>query len=425
MNCRFCKNPLSRKFLDLGFAPPSNAYLTEEGLLKPEMMLPLRIYFCEHCFLVQTEDYAPSEELFTDDYAYFSSVSESFCDHARSYSEMIIQRLSLDRTSHVLEVACNDGYLLRNFVERGIPCKGYEPTASTAKVARTFNIPVIEEFFGKASAKWYARKYGKADLVIGNNVYAHIPDINDFTAGLKEVLSPAGTITLEFQHLLNMVRLNQFDTVYHEHYSYLSLHTVSRIFEKHGLKIYDVEKIDTHGGSLRVYGCHRETATEAGDNVYNILHEEDEAGMSEISFYASMQQQANLAKNNLLEFLIRQARAGILVAAYGAAAKANTLFNFSGIRPDLIPFICDAAPSKQGKFLPGSHIPIVSVEELKKQKPGYILIVPWNIRDEIIDQLAFAGEWGARFVTAIPLLQVFKPARPVRASNGKAGVSEI
>jgi SAM-dependent methyltransferase len=416
MDCRFCKQPLTRKFLDLGFAPPSNAYLKEEDLLKPEVMLPLRIYFCEHCFLVQTEDHVPSDKLFTDDYAYFSSVSESFCAHARSYCEMIIPRLSLSRSSHVLEVACNDGYLLKNFIEKGIPCMGYEPTASTAKVAKSFHIPVVEEFFGKDSATWYAGKYGKADLVIANNVYAHVPDINDFTAGLKEVLSPGGTVTLEFQHLLNMVMLNQFDTVYHEHYSYLSLHTVSRIFERHGLRIFDAEKIKTHGGSLRVYGCHRESAPAAGDNVLSILHQEDDAGMNDESFYSSMQQRANQAKNDLLDFLIRQSRAGKLVAAYGAAAKANTLFNFAGIRPDLIPFICDAAPSKLGKFLPGSHIPIVPDTEILKQKPGYILIIPWNIRDEIIEQLAFTMEWGARFVTAIPCMQEIEFRKPATAN---------
>lgn len=406
MNCRFCSTPLRTRFLDLGYAPPSNAYLKEEDLVKPEKAFPLRLYVCENCLLVQTEDYSRSEELFSNDYAYFSSVSSFFLSHAKAYCDMITPRLGLTQNNFVLEIASNDGYLLRNFVEQGIPCLGIEPTSGTADAAKELGIPVIRDFFGESFARKLIKDHPKADLVIGNNVYAHIPDINDFTSGIKTVLNKKGTVTLEFQHLLTLFQLNQFDTVYHEHYSYLSLHIVSKIFEKHGLQVYDVEKINTHGGSLRIYGCHAGENRKAGDELLRVLDEEDEAGMNNLEFYATLQPRTNQVKYDLLVFLIEQFRKEKTVVAYGAAAKANTLFNYAGVKPDLIPFICDAAKSKQGKFLPGSHIPIVPVSELIKQKPDYILIVPWNIKEEIMEQLKFVKEWGATFVISMPDLHI-------------------
>jgi hypothetical protein len=408
MDCRFCKTPLNRKLLDLGYAPPSNAYLDRSDLVKPEATFPLRLYVCEKCFLVQTEDYSMCEELFTSDYAYFSSVSSSYLEHARSYCNQVIPLLGLDSESFVVEIASNDGYLLRNFVERGIPCVGIEPTFSTARVAESLGIPVIKEFFGEKFARNFVSNHRQADLIIGNNVYAHVPDINDFTGGLKIALKKGGTITLEFQHLLNMIRLNQFDTVYHEHYSYLSLHFVSRIFEKFKLRVFNVEKISTHGGSLRVYGCHHDDERITSPAVKEILNEEDQGGLNLLPFYYSWQTRVDKTKNELLRFLVKQRMMGRKVLAYGAAAKANTLFNYAGIRADLIPFICDAAASKQGKFLPGSHIPIVPVSHLEMHQPDYILIIPWNIKEEIIERLEFARQWKARFIIAIPCLQLVR-----------------
>lgn len=417
MNCRFCNTPLRNRFLDLGYAPPSNAYLREADLMKPEKAFPLRLYVCENCLLVQTEDYSQCNELFSSDYAYFSSVSSFFLAHAKSYCEMITSRLGLNKEKFVLEVASNDGYLLKNFIAQGIPCIGIEPTASTAEAAEALGIPVIREFFGETLALEFITEHPKADLIIGNNVYAHVPDINDFTAGLKISLKPGGTITLEFQHLLNLVVSNEFDTVYHEHYSYLSLHIVCMIFEKHGLKVFDVEKINTHGGSLRIYGCHSGDRRSTSPNVFEILDEEDYAGMNDMKFYSSLQPRANQVKYDLLLFLITQLRRGNLVAAYGAAAKANTLFNYAGIKPDLISFICDAAKSKQGKFLPGSHIPIVPVSELINRKPDYILIVPWNIKEEIMEQLDYTKEWGAKFVISMPELQIIEYKKAVQGTG--------
>jgi hypothetical protein len=406
MDCRFCKTPLNRKFLDLGYAPPSNAYLERSDLVKPEATFPLRLYICEECLLVQTEDYSLCEELFTSDYAYFSSVSSSYLDHARRYCDQVIPHLGLNRESFVVEIASNDGYLLRNFVERGIPCVGIEPAVSTAMVAESLGIPVIREFFGDRFAREFVSSHRQADLIIGNNVYAHVPDINDFTSGMKATLNKGGTITLEFQHLLNMIRLNQFDTVYHEHYSYLSLHFVCKIFEKHQLRVFNVEKLDTHGGSLRIFGCHPEDVRKTGPAVQKILNEEDKAGLNMLPFYFSWQARVDKTKNELLRFLVKQRLRGRKVVAYGAAAKANTLFNYAGIKADLIPFICDSAASKQGKFLPGSHIPIVPVSHLEMHQSDFILIIPWNIKEEIIDRLEFARQWKARFIIAIPCLQM-------------------
>jgi len=405
MNCRHCGNVLQHQFLDLGFAPPSNAYLKTVDLHAPELYFPLKLYVCDDCWLVQTEDYSRSDELFTEDYAYFSSTSSGWMKHARDYCGMIRRRLDLGRDSFVIEVASNDGYLLRNFVEDNIPCLGIEPTDSTAAVAEQLGIPVLREFFGRSMAEQLAAEGRQADLILGNNVYAHVPDINDFTAGLKAALKPGGTITLEFPHLLNLIQLNQFDTVYHEHYSYLSLYTVQRIFAAAGLTVYDVEQLPTHGGSLRVYGCHADSGHVVSEQVGAVLDAESVAGLRDLTIYQAFQNHADQVKNDLLAFLVEQKRLGKRVAAYGAAAKGNTLLNYAGVKPDLLSFVCDAAAAKQGKFMPGSHIPILSPEEIVRRKPDFVIILPWNISDEVMNQNACIRDWGGRFITAVPALK--------------------
>jgi SAM-dependent methyltransferase len=406
MNCRHCHAPLEHVFLDLGFAPPSNAYLSADDLKNPERYYPLKLYVCEHCWLVQTEDYAQADELFSHDYAYFSSVSQSWLEHATRYAEMITKRLGLGKESMVIEVASNDGYLLRNFVEAGITCLGIEPTASTAAAAEQLGIPVLREFFGAALAKRLAQGGKQADLIAGNNVYAHVPDINDFTAGLKMALKSGGTITLEFPHLMRLIEHTQFDTVYHEHFSYLSLYTVDQIFAAAGLRVFDVEELPTHGGSLRIYGCHADDARPTSNDVHRLMDEEQHRGMRELAIYRDFQPCADRVKNDLLAFLLEQKRAGKSVAAYGAAAKGCTLLNYAGIKHDLLPYVCDAAPSKQGKFLPGTHIPIFSPSVLRERKPDMVLILPWNIADEVMAQQGCVREWNGKFVVAVPTLKV-------------------
>lgn len=406
MNCRHCHAPLEHVFLDLGFAPPSNAYLSAADLKKPERYYPLKLYVCAHCWLVQTEDYAQADELFSHDYAYFSSVSQSWLDHAARYAQMITARLGLNKESFVIEVAANDGYLLKNFVAAGIPCLGIEPTASTAAAAESLGIPILREFFGVALARRLVAEGKQADLIVGNNVYAHVPDINDFTAGLKAALKPGGVITLEFPHLMRLIEHTQFDTVYHEHFSYLSLYTASRIFSDAGLRVFDVEELPTHGGSLRIYGCHADDARATSDLVKNLLDEEARRGMRDLAVYRDFQLRADRVKNDLVAFLIEQKRAGQSVAAYGAAAKGNTLLNYAGIKPDLLPYVCDAAPSKQGKYLPGSHIPVLPPSVLRERKPDTVLILPWNIAGEVMAQQSGVREWGGRFVVAVPELKI-------------------
>ena len=401
MKCRHCYQTLEHVFLDLGFAPPSNAYLSKEDLKKPEQVFPLKLFVCNHCWLVQTQDFSRADELFSADYAYFSSVSKTWIDHAKKYCNMIAKRLGLNKDSFVIEVASNDGYLLKNFVAENIPCLGIEPTKSTAETARALGINVKEEFFGEDMAK----KLRKSDLIIGNNVYAHVPDINDFTKGLKAALKNTGTITLEFPHLLELIAHNQFDTVYHEHFSYLSLYTVSKIFAETDLRVLDVEILPTHGGSLRVYGCHDNDKRLTAKAVHDMLQREEKAGLRRLETYLSFQKKADRVKNNFIDFLRDQKNMGYKVAGYGAAAKGNTLLNYAGITGDLLPYICDAAPSKQGKFLPGSHIPVLPPSAIAEHKPDVIIIFPWNIADEIREQLAFAREWNAHFVTAVPELR--------------------
>lgn len=405
MKCRHCSVPLEHTFLDLGFAPPSNAYLTREDLSRPEKYYPLKIKVCDQCWLVQTEDYARADELFSPDYAYFSSTSTGWLAHATMYAEKIARQLQLNQDSLVIEVASNDGYLLKNFVAAGIPCLGIEPTASTAATAERLGIPVMREFFGEQVGKQLAAAGKQADLIAGNNVYAHVPDINDFTRGMKAALKPGGTITLEFPHLMRLLEHTQFDTVYHEHFSYLSLYTVDRIFKVAGLHVWDVEELATHGGSVRIYGCHGEDARQISPAVDAMLAEETRRGLQTLGTYQRFQAKADRIKDDFLVFLIEQKRAGKLVAAYGAAAKGNTLLNYAGVKPDLLPFVCDAAPSKQGKFLPGSHIPILAPAVLRDRKPDILLILPWNIADEVVAQQASIRAWGGRFVVAMPELR--------------------
>jgi len=406
LNCRHCATPLSHTFLDLGFAPPSNAYLTSAELVKPEKYFPLKVKVCDHCWLVQTEDYTQANELFSPDYAYFSSTSSGWLTHAEHYAEQVSSELNLNSESLVIEVASNDGYLLKNFVAMGIPCLGIEPTDSTAMVAEAKGIPVLREFFGELLGKQLAYEERQADLIVGNNVYAHVPDINDFTRGLKAVLKPSGTITIEFPHLMRLLEHCQFDTIYHEHYSYLSLSAVSRIFQSAGLRVWKVEELNTHGGSLRIFGCHDEEERENHKSVAAILQLELNRGLQQLETYLDFQFRANKIKNDLLEFLIKQKRAGKKVAAYGAAAKGNTLLNYAGVKPDLLPFVCDAAPAKQGKFMPGSHIPIFSPDQLFIEKPDYVLILPWNICEEVRRQNAVLEQDGVRFVTVVPEMKV-------------------
>jgi SAM-dependent methyltransferase len=407
MNCRHCAKPLEHVFLDLGFAPPSNAYLGMADLQAPELYFPLKLFVCDSCWLVQTEDYSRSDELFTKDYAYFSSTSTTWLTHAKSYVDMITSRLGLGAESFVIEVASNDGYLLKNFVANGVPCLGVEPTDSTAAAAEALGVPVAREFFGQNFAEKLVASGKQADLIIGNNVYAHVPDINDFTAGMKTALKPGGTITLEFPHLMNLMGLNQFDTVYHEHYSYLSLQSVRSIFAKAGLRVFDVEQIPTHGGSLRIFGCHDADARADTAAVARVLAEELSNGLQDLPTYQRFQQAANVVKNRLLAFLIEASLSGKTVAAYGAAAKGNTLMNYAGVKPDLIAFVCDAAAAKQNKFMPGSHIPIFTPDEMRNRRPDYVVVLPWNIADEVIKSNSFVREWGGKFVVAVPELRIF------------------
>ena len=406
MRCRHCGAPLEHTFLDLGFAPPSNAYLSQEDLSAPELFFPLRLNVCHECWLVQTEDVARADELFKADYAYFSSTSSSWLAHAARYAEQMVRQLTLSTDSLVIEIACNDGYLLRNFIERRIPCLGIEPTAGTAAAAEAQGIPVLREFFGEDVGRRLVAEGRQADLIAGNNVYAHVPDINDFTRGLAALLKPGGTITLEFPHVLRLIDQVQFDTVYHEHFSYLSLHTVMRIFGAAALRVYDVEELSTHGGSLRVYGCHADDARADSAAVAELLAEEERHGLRRAAAYSGFQARADRVKDDLLAFLLETKRAGNVVAGYGAAAKGNTLLNYAGVKPDLLPYVCDAAAAKQGKFLPGSHIPVVPPERLTEQPPDYLLILPWNIAPEIKQQNARLADLGTKFVTAVPEVRV-------------------
>lgn len=407
MKCRHCTSELRLPFLDLGSAPPSNAYLTETDLRASDVWFPLRLLVCESCWLVQTEDYAGRETLFTDDYAYFSSFSTSWLAHAENYVKTMVQRFRLNNQSRVAEIAANDGYLLQYVQAAGIPCYGVEPTAGTAAAARAKGIAVVERFFGLELADELAWAGQQADLLVANNVLAHVPSINDFVAGFARLLKPQGVATFEFPHLLRMVQENQFDTAYHEHYSYLSLTVVEHIFALNGLSVFDVEELPTHGGSLRIFAQRSDSGLQAVTrNVAQLRKTEADAGMASATFYSGFQIRAEKVKDDLLAFLIEAKHQGLKVAAYGAAAKGNTVLNFAGVRPDLLPYVVDRNPAKLGKFMPGSRIPIVDESHLKMHQPDRILILPWNLRQEVVAQLAYARQWGAQFVTAVPAFAV-------------------
>jgi ubiquinone/menaquinone biosynthesis C-methylase UbiE len=407
VKCRHCTHDLQLSFLELGSAPPSNAYLTQQTLLGPEVHYPLRVLVCENCWLVQTEDHAGREALFDENYAYFSSFSSTWLAHAKSYVQAMQERFELGTGSTVVDVAANDGYLLQYVQQLGIPCYGIEPTASTAAAARTKGIEIIEDFFGVALATELGQQTRQADLMSANNVLAHVPNINDFVKGFAQLLKPQGVATFEFPHLMRMVQFCQFDTAYHEHYSYLSLTAVQRIFATNGLSVFDVEELATHGGSLRVYAQRTDTgAHDRQSRVSALLHIEQEAGIETTAFYRDFQNQPERIVRELLSFLVAQVNCRGRVAAYGAAAKGNTLLNFAGVRPHLLPYVVDMNPAKQGKFMPGSRIPIVDEAHLRAHRPTHVLILPWNLKQEVMEQLAYIREWGGKFVTAVPTLEV-------------------
>jgi 2-polyprenyl-3-methyl-5-hydroxy-6-metoxy-1,4-benzoquinol methylase len=407
MKCRHCKAELKLPLIDLGSAPPSNAYLTKEALNTPEKWFPLRVLVCENCWLVQTEDFAQADELFDEKYAYFSSFSTSWLQHAERYVKDMIKRFSLDENSHVIEVAANDGYLLQYVKERNIPCTGIEPTTSTANAAREKGIDILEEFFGVKLAQKLVEQGKQSDLTVSNNVLAHVPDINDFVAGFSILLKPNGVATFEFPHLLRLINENQFDTIYHEHFSYLSLTALEAIFKENGLQIFDVEEHTTHGGSLRLFVQRSDTGVQiVSKQVIELRKSEIEAGVNCADLYKDFQAKANIVKDNLLNFLIKAKQDNKRVVAYGAAAKGNTLLNYAGVRPDLITYVVDKNPNKQNKCMPGSRIPIRSEEFLKSDKPDYVLILPWNLKKEITAQLDYIKDSGGKFVIAIPKLEV-------------------
>jgi len=403
MKCRHCAADLKFQLIDLGSAPPSNAYLTAISLRRPEKWFPLKVLVCESCWLVQAESYSRASELFNDEYAYFSSFSDAWLEHSKNYVGAMVDRFELNSSSHVVEIASNDGYLLQYVKQRGIPCLGVEPTASTANAARLKGIETVERFFGVELASELVASGKSADLTAANNVLAHVPDINDFVKGFSILLKPHGVATFEFPHLYQLVTERQFDTIYHEHFSYLSFTTVSEIFQSQGLVVFDVEEIGTHGGSLRVFAQRADTGEHPiTDRVRSMARLEADAGMRQRSFYEGFERDAELAKAKLLDVLVQAKLEGKTVAAYGAAAKGNTFLNYAGVKADLINFVVDRNPAKQGKWMPGSRIPIVDEMHLKREKPTIIVILPWNIKAEVLSQLAYAREWGARFIVAQP-----------------------
>ena len=407
MKCRHCGSELKLPLVDLGSAPPSNAYLTEQTLHAPEKWFPLRVLVCEHCWLAQTEDFSQAHELFDAEYAYFSGFSSSWLTHSERYVADMAARFGLNAASHVVEVAANDGYLLQYVKARNIPCTGVEPTASTAAAARAKGITIVQDFFGARLAQELVAQGKQADLTAANNVLAHVPDINDFVAGFAKLLKPQGVSTFEFPHLLRLIAENQFDTIYHEHFSYLSLTAVERIFAANGLAVFDVEELPTHGGSLRVFAQRSDTGLQPRSaRVDELLQREARTGMLSASYYTGFQAKTNRVKDDFLTFLLQAKRDGKRVAAYGAAAKGNTLMNYAGIRPDLIAYVVDRNPAKQNKFMPGSRIAIVDETHLRADQPDFVVILPWNLKTEVMNQLAYIQNWGGKFVIAVPKLVV-------------------
>lgn len=406
MNCRFCQTELEHTFIDLVNSPASNSFLTEEQMNEPEVFYPLRVFTCHKCFLVQIDEYKKSDAIFNSEYVYFSSYSTSWLAHAKAYTDKMIGRFGLTGDSQVVEIASNDGYLLQYFKEKNIPVLGIEPTANTAAAAARKGIESVIAFFGAELAKTLAEENRKADLLLGNNVLAHVPDIVDFVGGMKLILKETGVVTMEFPHLMQLVDNNQFDTIYHEHFSYLSFFAVKQIFESVGLELFDVEELSTHGGSLRIYAKHKGGAHPVTSNVALLLEKEIRKGMSGLSYYRGFQSRALHVKLELTGFLIDSKKKHKKIAAYGAAAKGNTLLNYCGIKNDLIDYVVDANPNKQGKWLPASHIPVVSESQLINDKPDYVIILPWNLEKEITEQLSYIKGWGGKFVIPIPSLKI-------------------
>jgi predicted TPR repeat methyltransferase len=406
--CRFCGAPLTAVFVDLGSSPLANSYLEPADLMRAEAFFPLRVYVCGECLLVQLPEEERPEAIFSD-YAYFSSYSESWLRHAEAYAAAMIDRFDLGPGHQVIEIASNDGYLLRWFKERGVPVLGIEPAQNVAAAAEAAGIPTVVRFFGAAAARDLVAAGKRADLLAGNNVLAHVPDLNDFVAGLKILLAPAGVLTLEFPHLLRLMAEDQFDTIYHEHYSYFSFATVRKVFAAHGLTLFDVEKLPTHGGSLRIYGRHAEDDSKpVGERVAALLVAEEDAGLGRLETYRSFGERVIKVKWGLLRFLIATKESGKSIAAYGAPAKGNTLLNYCGIRTDFLDYTVDRSPHKQGRYLPGTHIPIHPPDRLRETRPDYVLILPWNLEEEIVEQMADVRSWGGRFVVAIPEVRVLE-----------------
>jgi hypothetical protein len=405
LECRFCRASLQHRFADLGVSPIANDNLTEQDLLRMEPFYPLTAFVCSECFLVQVPEFEAPGSLF-DDYAYFSSFSDSWLEHARRYVEMAVERFELGSSSFVVEIASNDGYLLQNFQQRSIPMLGVEPAANVAEAAVAKGIPTRVAFFGSDLAAQVVAEERRADLVIGNNVLAHVPDLNDFVSGLEILLAPAGVVTMEFPHLLRLMEFNQFDTIYHEHFSYLSFGVVQRVFRQHGLEIFDVQEIPTHGGSLRIFACHAGTERPIGERVAELRDRERELGFERLEHYLGFQEQVDAVKRALLRFLIQAKEDGKSVVAYGAPAKGNTLLNYCGVRSDLVEYTVDRSPHKQGRFLPGTHLPICSPDRISETRPDYLLLLPWNLKDEIMQQMSGIRAWGGRFVVPIPRLEI-------------------
>lgn len=408
LTCRLCGTVLTQTFCDLGVSPLSNAFLARNQLNSMEPFFPLHVYVCEECKLVQLPEHESPQEIFSD-YAYFSSFSDSWLMHARNYSEMVVERFHLDSESRVVEVASNDGYLLQYFIQKGISVYGVEPAENVAKVAKEKGIPTHVAFFGRNTAQQLLSDEQDADLIVGNNVLAHVPDINDFVAGLKVLLKRNGVITVEFPHLLRLMEERQFDTIYHEHFSYLSLLVVERLFRKHGLRVFDVEELTTHGGSLRVFACHAECKQhDEQSGIQRLRDMEIDAGLVEVAAYTQFDQKVRELKRELLQFCIEAKRAGSSIAGYGAPAKGNTLLNYCGIRTDFIDYTVDRSPYKQGRLLPGTHIPIFSPDKISETKPDYLLILPWNLKEEVMQQMAHIRSWGGKFVVPIPSVKVLE-----------------
>jgi len=405
--CRFCGNELHQVFVDLGMSPLANSYLKPENLQQMEPHFPLCIYVCDACYLVQLPVFETPEGIFTD-YAYFSSFSDSWLKHAKSYTDLMVERFDYNTNSYVVEIASNDGYLLQYFKEKSIPILGIEPAKNVAVAANEAGIPTLVKFFGTNTAKELAAEGKHADLVIGNNVLAHVPGLNDFVEGMKIILKKDGVITMEFPHLMRLVAENQFDTMYHEHFSYFSFTTVEKVFANHGLTLFDVEELSTHGGSLRIYARHNEDNTKpVGKRVADLKSREEAAGMTKLEYYLDFGEKVKETKRKILDFLIKAKREGKSIAGYGAPAKGNTLLNYCGVRTDFLEYTLDRSPHKHGQYLPGTHIPIYHPDKVKETKPDYLLILPWNLKEEIMEQMSYIREWGGKFVTLIPEPEVF------------------